>query len=173
MMTQICSASLVLGLALLAGVYLKQAEENVSAIDADVIVIGAGVSGISAAYVLLQKMQVQLESGKSRAPKIIVLEAQSRLGGRVQAENSNGTIVNVGASWIHHAKSNPIALLARYQILRAGLHVQHVVPLTTVMQISNLYMKNVSDLIPAGSTDAVHMRRSTLTPNSTTRQECV
>ena len=56
---------------------------------ADVIVIGAGVSGLMAArYVATQ--------GKS----VIVLEARDRVGGRTWTKHRHGTWFDVGGQWI-------------------------------------------------------------------------
>ncbi len=68
---------------------------------ADVIVIGAGVAGLAAAA----KVQ---STGKT----VIVLEAQSAIGGRILTDRSLSIPLDLGASWIHGVKKNPIAALA-------------------------------------------------------------
>ena len=75
---------------------------------ADVIVIGAGVSGLSAAQKLCNDGNV----------KVIVLEARERIGGRIatnhhfgQAGKGIGHTVENGASWIHCMEGNPITKL--------------------------------------------------------------
>lgn len=35
--------------------------------------------------------------------QVIILEAQNRVGGRVETDNSLGVPVELGAAWIHHA----------------------------------------------------------------------
>jgi polyamine oxidase len=55
----------------------------------DVIVIGAGASGLAAASTLI-------ENGK----KVIVLEGRNRIGGRVHTDHSFGFAVDLGAVWI-------------------------------------------------------------------------
>ncbi|MDC0056928.1 FAD-dependent oxidoreductase [Alphaproteobacteria bacterium] len=63
----------------------------------DVIVIGAGASGLAATEYLLQK-------GKS----VICIEANNRIGGRCYTDNSIfGVPYDVGAHWITNNKTNP------------------------------------------------------------------
>ena len=69
---------------------------------ADVLVIGAGASGLAAARELTtQKLDV------------IVLEARNRIGGRVWSERAWGATLDMGASWIHGIRGNPIYELAQ------------------------------------------------------------
>ncbi len=69
---------------------------------ADVIVVGAGIAGLSAARDLTA-------AGYS----VIVLEASSRLGGRLRTDRSLGAAFDMGASWIHGVEGNPITALAQ------------------------------------------------------------
>jgi len=63
----------------------------------DVIVIGAGASGLAATEYLLQK-------GKS----VICIEANNRIGGRCYTDNDIfGVPYDVGAHWITNNKTNP------------------------------------------------------------------
>ena len=58
----------------------------------DVIIIGAGASGIAAANYLQQ-------NGK----KVIILEARNRIGGRIHDENVKGFgKIPLGAAWLHY-----------------------------------------------------------------------
>ena len=68
----------------------------------DVIVIGAGVSGITAADALRQL-----------GYDVVVLEAKDRSGGRLWTDNSTGIPLDLGASWIHGIKNNPIYVLTQ------------------------------------------------------------
>jgi monoamine oxidase len=74
--------------------------------DVDVLVIGAGVSGLAAAREL---------SGRYT---VMVLEARGRVGGRVWTDRPWGDVLlDLGASWIHGIRGNPIhALAERFQI---------------------------------------------------------
>lgn len=69
--------------------------------DFDVIIIGAGISGLAAATALLQTNR-----------NIVILEAQNRVGGRILTDRSLGVPLDLGASWIHGSKRNPISTLA-------------------------------------------------------------
>ncbi|MBI5824416.1 MAG: FAD-dependent oxidoreductase [Chloroflexi bacterium] len=70
--------------------------------NAEVLVIGAGISGLAAARTLVDK-------GLS----VIVLEARNRIGGRTWTDSSLGLPLDLGASWIHGVSGNPITKLAR------------------------------------------------------------
>jgi monoamine oxidase len=68
---------------------------------ADVIVVGAGVAGLTAARDLVA-------AGWS----VIVLEASPVIGGRLRTDRSLGVAFDLGASWIHGVDGNPITELA-------------------------------------------------------------
>lgn len=70
--------------------------------EADVIVIGAGMAGLSAAAEL-----------QRHGKRVVVLEARNRIGGRIWTDRSLGIPVEMGASWIHGPRGNPISKLAR------------------------------------------------------------
>ena len=67
-----------------------------------VIVVGAGISGLAAAKKL-----------KENGFNVIVLEAQSKVGGRLKTNKSLGVAFDEGASWIHGTAGNPITSLAQ------------------------------------------------------------
>jgi monoamine oxidase len=64
----------------------------------DVIVVGAGVSGLSAAATLR----------KNGVRKVLVLEAANRIGGRVWTVDPWGSKLELGASWIHGIENSPL-----------------------------------------------------------------
>ena len=70
--------------------------------NADVIIIGAGVAGLSAASAL-----------RAQGVEALVLEAADHIGGRCV---TNRTLVSqpfdLGASWLHSAEINPLARVA-------------------------------------------------------------
>ncbi|XP_028784522.1 polyamine oxidase 1-like [Neltuma alba] len=76
-----------------------------------VIIVGAGISGISAAKVLA-------ENG---IEDLVILEASDRIGGRIRKENFGGVSVELGAGWIAGVggkESNPVWELAAKSGLR-------------------------------------------------------
>lgn len=67
----------------------------------DVVVIGAGVSGIAAARLLAR-------AGR----RVVVLEARERIGGRLHTERIGGRITDLGGSWIHGIDDSPVHAVA-------------------------------------------------------------
>ncbi len=64
----------------------------------DVVVVGAGMTGLTAARLLAKH-------GRS----VVVVEARDRIGGRIHTERRDGWTTDVGASWIHGIEDSPIA----------------------------------------------------------------
>ncbi|MCC7540343.1 MAG: FAD-dependent oxidoreductase [Deltaproteobacteria bacterium] len=69
---------------------------------ADVIVLGAGMAGLSATAALVER-------GRS----VIVLEGRDHVGGRTRTDRSLGFAIDLGAHWIEGVRRNPVAELAR------------------------------------------------------------
>lgn len=70
--------------------------------EAQVLVLGAGMAGLSAARAL---------TGLGHS--VILLEGRNRIGGRLWTDASLGLPLDLGASWIHGTRGNPIADLAK------------------------------------------------------------
>lgn len=71
-------------------------------------VIGAGIAGLTVANELVA-------SQKLRVDELCVLEAQPRIGGRVQTRHFSVDVpvnIEVGAAWIHGTRGNPFTDLA-------------------------------------------------------------
>ena len=67
-----------------------------------VAVIGAGFSGLGAAQALSQA-----------GYEVTVIEARDRVGGRVHTDRRLGLPLDLGASWIHGTRGNPLSRMAR------------------------------------------------------------
>ena len=63
----------------------------------DIIIVGAGISGLAAADNLI-------DSGKD----VLILEARDRIGGRIWSHLWNGVTIEEGANWIHTSDANPL-----------------------------------------------------------------
>ena len=70
--------------------------------DVDVIVVGAGVAGLSAARHV-----------RALGRSCVLLEASSRVGGRALTTQIGGAPFDHGASWLHDAHRNPLVDIAR------------------------------------------------------------
>ena len=76
----------------------------------DVAIVGAGVTGLTAALTLLEMAQ----SYGRPVPRLMVLEAEDQPGGRIKSRLlSNGVTVNEGAHWAHGGMSNEFFRWAR------------------------------------------------------------
>lgn len=95
-----------LGLTGLAGVFSSSGLPFPYQNKGKVIVIGAGMAGISAAKEL-----------QENGYEVTILEARDRIGGRIFTNDSLGTPLDFGASWIHGPIGNPItSLVNKYDI---------------------------------------------------------
>ncbi|KAM6916594.1 peroxisomal N(1)-acetyl-spermine/spermidine oxidase [Xenentodon cancila] len=73
-------------------------------LNAKIVIIGCGISGIAAADRLV----------KAGYNHVRILEATSRSGGRIQTGKLGNSVVEIGANWIHGpSEENPVFCLAR------------------------------------------------------------
>ena len=73
-----------------------------SAQSREVLVVGAGIAGLTAARDLAVD-----------GYDVAILEARERIGGRIWTSHELDVPADLGASWIHGFEDNPIARLAR------------------------------------------------------------
>ncbi len=67
-----------------------------------IVIIGAGLAGLAAAQILLQK-----------GHELVVLEARDRIGGRIwTSQRWHDVPLDFGATWIHGVKGNPLTEIA-------------------------------------------------------------
>ena len=71
----------------------------------DVVIVGAGFSGLSAARALVK-------AGK----KVVVLEARNRVGGRVKAGQVAGRTVDVGGMWVGATQTRLLELIKEFDL---------------------------------------------------------
>jgi monoamine oxidase len=91
----------------LGALILARSSDPVRSKPVSVVIIGAGIAGLSAAQALTQK-----------GHEVTVLEARKRIGGRIHTSRAWPDLpMDLGASWIHGSKGNPVTELAE----RAGV----------------------------------------------------
>ncbi len=61
----------------------------------DVLIVGAGLSGLCAAYRLAER-------GRS----VLVLEARDRAGGRTLSRSLMGEVIDLGGQWVGRSRQN-------------------------------------------------------------------
>ena len=88
---------------------LARADDNgVQSRRTEVIVVGAGFAGLTAARELVRKGR-----------KVVVLEARDRVGGRVKAGKLAGHAVDVGGMWVGPSQTRVLEMIKEY-----GLHTR-------------------------------------------------
>ena len=93
----------------------------------DVIIVGAGISGLAAANHLV-------EDGKD----VLVLEARDRVGGRIWSYSWHGVTIEEGANWIHTADGNPLTKFAeQYSLTTYATPLNSMVAYLNGKQIAN------------------------------------
>jgi putrescine oxidase len=79
---------------------MQAREEHVKTIERDVVVIGAGPSGLTAAREL-----------KKAGHSVAVIEARDRVGGRTHTDVIDGAVIEVGGQWVSPDQTALIGLL--------------------------------------------------------------
>lgn len=79
----------------------RSAEQLLELDVADVAIVGAGAAGLAAAEHLL-----------SEGLRVDLIEARGRVGGRIVTDRSLGFAADLGASWIHGRRDNPVTEIA-------------------------------------------------------------
>ncbi|XP_063609913.1 peroxisomal N(1)-acetyl-spermine/spermidine oxidase-like [Penaeus indicus] len=84
------------------GIFGRNSSWHEKAETVGVVVVGGGVSGLTAAKTLID----------NGVDDVLILEAQDRLGGRVHTYRKEGVVVEEGAEWIHGGWRNPVYRIA-------------------------------------------------------------
>ncbi|KAI9001837.1 flavin-containing amine oxidoreductase-domain containing protein [Hyaloraphidium curvatum] len=83
----------------------SEAPSEPSAPEYDLVILGAGVAGLA----LAARLRAEWPDKRT-----VLLEARSRIGGRVSTEPVAGVPVDMGAAWLHDlSRDNPLADLVR------------------------------------------------------------
>jgi len=82
--------------------------------DADVVVVGAGFAGLTAARALVKE-----------GASVLVMEARDRVGGRVWTRaTADGTPVDVGGTWLGHGQDAGLCACNRARCGHVSLVVE-------------------------------------------------
>lgn len=114
----------------------------------DIIIVGAGLSGLTTAYYL-----------KNKGNKVTVLEAQDCIGGRVHTiYGNNGTPMEMGATWLGNQHQHLKGLL---QELGLETFEQHDEGIALFESFS--FTEPQQYFVPSGSTSAYRIKGGTQT----------
>ncbi|XP_026479208.1 LOW QUALITY PROTEIN: uncharacterized protein LOC113385573 [Ctenocephalides felis] len=87
----------------------------------NVLVIGAGISGLAAAHTLLKtnlsKLFINSSIKSDGICSVKILEAKSRPGGRINTVNFGNDFVEAGAQWLHGSKNALFKVSDHYKLL--------------------------------------------------------
>ncbi|MGZ0710552.1 flavin monoamine oxidase family protein (plasmid) [Coraliomargarita sp. W4R53] len=118
----------------------------------DSIVIGAGVSGLTAARLLAN-------AGRS----VVMLEARTRVGGRVYTDRTDGNITDLGASWVHGVDDCAVAdAVGSFGMATMEFTVGGYQPDSRPMAYYGPDGKRLSDAAARRFTDDIHAVDATL-----------
>jgi monoamine oxidase len=94
-------------------IYSSQLDDKGAKVDKSerIVVVGGGMSGISAARQLT-------DDGYTN---VTVLEAKDKIGGRITSTNFAGSLVELGAQWVHGNENNPIVGLLEQAKLESAV----------------------------------------------------
>jgi monoamine oxidase len=94
---------------------------NIHQSEMKILIIGAGIAGISAATNIIKKCQ-------ANPPEITILEARDRVGGRAWTKYFGNVPIDLGASWIDGIDENPltdIAMRQNFKLIHDGEDLLH------------------------------------------------
>ncbi|CAF4288739.1 unnamed protein product [Rotaria sp. Silwood2] len=126
-------------------------------IQTDVLVIGAGISGLEAARLL-----------KQNGIQTLVIEARNRTGGRIwSVQSKNGHVLDLGAAWLHGVNGSiPHGFLSNplWDLVEQAKIPTRSTTLSDV-QIFNLFDQNIAESLETWFNDYMdYIQETTKTP---------
>lgn len=116
-----------------------------SAIERDVVIIGAGASGLTAATKL-----------RAAGLSVAVLEARDRVGGRLWTNHIDGAMLELGGQWV---SPDQTALLATLDELGLGTYSRYREGDSVYVNADGVRTRFTGDIFPVAESTAAEMER--------------
>ena len=125
----------------------------------DIVVVGAGVTGLTIATDLTQQ-----------GLTVTVLEARDRIGGRLRTEVIGGTLLELGGQWV---SPDQTALLSMLEELGLATYSRYREGQSVYINAAGDVSRFTGDIFPASpETQAEIVRASPMTPRRGTTSRC-
>ena len=104
--------------------------------ECEVVVIGGGLAGLTAARTIVRH---------DSSLRVSLLEADHRLGGRVESVKSGGRHSDLGAHWVSSSQSRMVELVRQFNL---GLRPQYLEG-RKVMQVGDMKVRTYQSVLPS------------------------